>query len=219
MPSLYVRQLKLGPMENFVYLVGAEGAPEVVVVDPAWDVPGIEAALKEDGKRLVAAFVSHCHGDHINGLPQLLERHDVPVWAQAQEVAFSEDLRRLAGDALVPLAPGDSVEVGPARFRCLHTPGHTPGSHCLWAEDALVSGDTLFINGCGRCDLRGGDPAAMYRSLSQVLMALPDDTRLLPGHDYGDVPHAPLGEVRRHNPYFAFPDVASFVAFRMRPRG
>lgn len=217
MPALYTRQLKLGPMDNFVYLVGAADAPEVLVVDPAWDVPAIERALAEDGKRLVGAFVSHCHKDHINGLPELLSRHDVPVYAQGAEVDFSEELRAHAG-ALKRLAPGDALHVGPRTFRALHTPGHTPGSQCLHAEDALVSGDTVFINGCGRCDLRGGDPEAMYRSLTGVLAKLPDGTRLLPGHDYADVPVAPLSDVRAKNPYFGFPDVASFVAFRMRPR-
>ncbi len=218
MESLYVRQLKLGSMDNFVYLVGPKDSAEVLVVDPAWDVPAIEKALVEDGKRLVGAFISHCHGDHTNGLPELLSRHDVPVYAQRAEVDFSADLRELASGALQPLGPGDTLSVGGRDFQALHTPGHTPGSHCLLAQDALVSGDTVFINGCGRCDMRGGDPEAMYRSLSQVLSKVPDTTRLLPGHDYANVPVASLGEVRQHNPYFAFPDVASFVAYRMRPR-
>jgi glyoxylase-like metal-dependent hydrolase (beta-lactamase superfamily II) len=216
-PSLYVRQLKLGPMDNFVYLVGADASPEVVVVDPAWDVPAIEEAARQDGKRLVGAFVSHCHGDHINGLPELLSRHDIPVWAQRAEVDFSPELQRL-GHAVRPLAPGDTLQVGPLTLKALHTPGHTPGSQCLAVEDALVSGDTLFINGCGRCDLKGGNPEDMYRSLSQVLMRLPDQTRLFPGHDYADVPVASMARVRAENPYFQFHDLGSFVAYRMRPR-
>ncbi|KFE63312.1 MBL fold metallo-hydrolase [Hyalangium minutum] len=214
----YIHQLKLGPMDNFVYLVGVQGSPEVLVVDPAWEVGAIEQALAEQGKQLVGAFVSHCHKDHINGLPELLARHDVPVYAQREEVAFSEDLRSLAGDALKAVGPGEAIPVGSRSFQALHTPGHTPGSHCLLAGDALVSGDTLFINGCGRCDLRGGSPEDMYRSLSQVLLKVPDETRLWPGHDYAEVPVAAMGEVRRTNPYFAFPDVAAFVAYRMRPR-
>ncbi len=218
MKSPYVRQLKLGPMDNFVYLVGAEDSPEVLVVDPAWDVPAIEQALVEAGKRLAGVFVSHSHLDHINGLPEVLAAHDVPVYAQRAEVDFSADLRETAGEALRPLSPGDVIPVGGREFRAIHTPGHTPGSQCLLAEDALVSGDTLFIGGCGRCDLRGGNPEEMYRSLSQVLLNVPDETRLWPGHDYAPVPFAPLGEVRRTNPYFAFPDVAAFVAYRMRPR-
>ncbi|MFP2905211.1 MBL fold metallo-hydrolase [Pyxidicoccus sp. 3LFB2] len=213
----YIRQLKLGPMDNFVYLVGPAHSNEVLVVDPAWDVEAIEQVVKDEGKQLVGAFVSHCHFDHINGLPDLLTRHDIPVYAQREEVQFSAELRELGG-ALRPVGPGDVVKVGPESFQALHTPGHTPGSHCLLAGDALVSGDTVFINGCGRCDMNGGNPEAMYRSLSQVLLKVPDTAKLWPGHDYADVPVTSMGDVRQKNPYFAFNDVASFVAFRMRPR-
>jgi hydroxyacylglutathione hydrolase len=215
--GLYIRQLKLGPMDNFVYLVGAEGASEVAVVDPAWEVEEIEKAASADGKTIACAVVSHCHHDHVNGLPDLLRVRDIPVYAQRAELDFSEELREL-GDCMKPVSPGDEIQVGPARFKALHTPGHTPGSQCLLCVDSLVSGDTVFVNACGRCDLRGGDPDAMYRTISQVLLALPAQTRLLPGHDYGDVPISTLGREKEHNPYFKFPDLASFVAYRMRPR-
>lgn len=217
-PPLYVRQLKLGPMDNFVYLVGAKDSPEVVVVDPAWDVDAIFRAAEEDGKKVSAAFCSHCHGDHINGLPDLLARVDVPVYAQKAEADFSSELRRLSGDALRPLGPGDRFNVGPLEATALHTPGHTPGSQTLWASGHVASGDTVFVNACGRCDLKGGDPEAMYRTIHDVLMKLPDDTRLLPGHDYGDVQVSSLGREKAHNPYFRFPDLSAFVAYRMRPR-
>lgn len=215
---LYIRQLKVGPMDNFAYLVGAEGADEVAVVDPAWEVDAILAAAEADQKRVVAAFVSHCHHDHINGLPDLLRRTDVPVYAQRIEADFSADLRQMAGDALRPLGPGDTLQIGSLQAKAVHTPGHTPGSQCLWAADAVTSGDTVFVNGCGRCDLRGGDPEEMYRTIRDVLMRLPEETRLLPGHDYGDVPVSSLARERAQNPYFQFPDLAAFVAYRMRPR-
>lgn len=218
MDSLYLRQLKLGPMDNFVYLVGPRDSQEVLVVDAAWEVDAIEKALAEDGKRLVGAFVSHCHGDHTNGLPELLARHDVPVYAQRVEVDFSNELRTMTAGVLEALGPGDTLTVGGREFQALHTPGHTPGSHCLLTDGALVSGDTVFINGCGRCDLRGGNPEDMYRSLSQVLLKVPDSTRLFPGHDYAEVPVQDMGHVRQQNPYFTFPDMAAFVAYRMRPR-
>lgn len=215
--SLYVRQLQLGPMENFVYLVGPPEGAEALVVDPAWDVPAIEAALAEDGRRLAGAFVTHSHGDHINGLPELLSRHDVPVYCQQEELDFSPALQAHRG-AMRALKHGDRIQVGTLALNALHTPGHTPGSQCLHVADTLVSGDTLFVNGCGRCDLKGGDPERMYESIQNVLLRLSDATCLLPGHDYGEVPRAPFSEVKPQNPYLNFTSLKAFVDFRMRPR-
>jgi len=215
--ALYVRQLRLGPMENFVYLVGQEGAAEVAAVDPAWDVEAISRAAAEDGKRISCAVVSHCHHDHTNGLPELLRRMDVPVYAQKKELEFSADLRAV-GDAMKGVDPGDAIQIGPLQAKLLHTPGHTPGSHGLLAGDALLSGDTVFVSACGRCDLRGGDPAEMFRSIDQVLKRLPPETRLFPGHDYGDVPVSSIAREGERNPYFQHHDLASFIAYRMRPR-
>lgn len=216
MAALYLRQLKLGPMDNFVYLLGAEGAEEVMAIDPAWDVDAVCAAAAADGKRIAAAAVSHCHGDHTNGVPGLLSRLDIPVYAQREELAFSSELARMG---LTPVAPGDDIPVGPLKVKALHTPGHTPGSQCFYVDgDALVSGDTVFVNACGRCDLRGGDPEEMYRTITGTLMKLPEGTRLFPGHDYGDVAVSTLGREKENNPYFRQHDLESFVAYRMRPR-
>src|SRR5262245_12821678 len=141
--ELYVRQLPVGPMKNFAYLLGAKDAKSVAVIDPAWEVETIAKAAADDGKEISCAIVSHCHGDHINGLPELLSQMDLPVYAQAQEIDFSPELRKMGGDALRPSAPGQEVSVGPMTLKLLHTPGHTPGSQCIHVSGSLVSGDTV----------------------------------------------------------------------------
>jgi len=215
---MYVRQLLLGPMQNFIYLVGAEDAREAAVIDPAWDVEAILRQAREDGREISAIFVTHHHRDHINGVAPLLERiPGLPVYAQAQEIDFSPALQAF-GEALRPVEPDASLRVGGLEVRCIHTPGHTPGSHCLLAEGRLFSGDTLFICGCGRCDLPGGDPEQMFHSLHRVLGALPDETIVYPGHDYADRPVSTIGDEKRDNPYFQRKTLTDFVAFRMRPR-
>lgn len=216
-PRLYVRQLLLGPMENFVYLLGPADGDEAVVIDPAWDVPAIEDQLTRDGRRLVGAIASHCHHDHINGLPDLLRTKDVPVYVQSAEWEFSPELRGI-GDSIRKVSAGDVVQVGTLPLRLVHTPGHTPGSQCVLSEGSLVSGDTVFVNACGRCDLRGGDPEAMYRTISQVLMRMPEETLLFPGHDYGDVSVSTIGREKKRNPYFQFSDLDSFLQRRMGRR-
>ncbi len=214
MADLYVRQLQLGPMDTYVYLVGAQGAPEVAVIDPAWDLPEIERAAREDGKTLSCAFATHGHPDHVNALPELLGSHAIPAYFQRDELAFSPRLYQF-GSTIRPIAPDEVVRVGPLEVRALLTPGHTPGSQCLLCGDALLTGDTVFVDACGRCDLKGGDPEAMFRSITQVLMKLPDSTRLFPGHDYGEVPVSSIGREKQRNPYFRAPDLKAFLSYRM----
>jgi glyoxylase-like metal-dependent hydrolase (beta-lactamase superfamily II) len=214
--ALYVRQLKLGPMENFVYLVGAEGARETALIDPAWDVEAALQAAEEDGRQVTHALVSHHHFDHVNGLPALLAKGGaVEVFAHRADVPrLAPELRR----EVVAVDAGDGVEVGPLRIAAMHTPGHTPGSTCWHAGDGLFAGDTVFVNACGRCDLAGGDPEQMFQSLRRVA-DLPGEVRLYPGHDYGDVPVSSVAREREQNPYFQkLGSLTDFVAWRMRPR-
>jgi glyoxylase-like metal-dependent hydrolase (beta-lactamase superfamily II) len=213
--SLYVRQLKLGPMENFVYLLGAEGARETAIVDAAWDVAAALRAAEEDGRTVTHALVSHHHFDHTNGLPDVLARGGVRV------VVHRDDVPRLDPELrseVASVSAGDAIDVGPLRVTAMHTPGHTPGSTCWHAADSLFAGDTVFVNACGRCDLAGGDPELMFQSLKRVSQ-LPPEVRLYPGHDYGDVPVSSIARENERNPYFQkLSSLTDFVAWRMRPR-
>lgn len=217
--SLYVKQLALGPMKNFIYLFGAGGSDEVAVIDPAWDVEAILDAARADGKVVSAIFLTHHHHDHVNGVEPLLQRMpQLPAYAQAREIEFSPALQAF-GSALRAVHPDEEVKAAGAEVRCLHTPGHTPGAHCLHVEGSLFTGDTLFVCGCGRCDLPGSDPRQMFDSLHRVLGALPAETVVYPGHDYGERPVSTLGEERAENPYLLRRDLESFIELRMRPRG
>jgi glyoxylase-like metal-dependent hydrolase (beta-lactamase superfamily II) len=197
-------------MVNFVYLLGDRSTGDAVVVDPAYGVGDLVDQLAQDDMRLAGVLVTHWHPDHvggdlmghgIEGLSELLEHKEVPVHVQADEAPW---VTRATGvsDLLVHHQSGDVVDVGDLGVTLLHTPGHTPGSQCFMVENRLVAGDTLFLEGCGRTDLPGGDSEAMYESLTQRLAKVPDDTILFPGHLYSAEPSAPMGEVRRLNYVF-----------------
>jgi len=222
--DLYFVQEPVGEMANLAYLVGSRATREALLVDPAWNVASLLARAERDGMRVVGALATHYHQDHvggsifgmsIEGLPRLLELQPVPVHVQARE---AEGVRRVTGLSASDLAlheGGDEIALGSLRIRLLHTPGHTPGSQCFLVEEAkqparLVSGDTLFLNGCGRVDLPGGDPEAMYRSLNDVLKRLPDETLVYPGHLYAE-PVGSLGEQKQSNPYLRVASLERFL--------
>jgi glyoxylase-like metal-dependent hydrolase (beta-lactamase superfamily II) len=203
--GLYLRQMELGPMQNFVYLVGDREAGECVVVDPAWEIDTIVRTAETDGMRIVGALVTHTHPDHVGGdlfgmdIPgaaQLLERVRAKVYVHAAE----REILRGFGSDVARVEAGTELPVGRLTVTFIHTPGHTPGSQCFLVDGRLISGDTLFINACGRTDLPGGDPAEMHRSLTQRLTRLPDDTILLPGHNYGGEAST-IGDEKRRNPF------------------
>jgi glyoxylase-like metal-dependent hydrolase (beta-lactamase superfamily II) len=225
--ALYLRQLELGPMQNFVYLVGDPLTRECVVVDPAWEIDRIVETAQADGMTLVGALVTHTHQDHVGGslaswgmpgripgIEELLARAPVKVYVHKAEREF---LRGFGSD-LVKVDNADTLQVGRIPLKFMHTPGHTPGSQCFLIDGRLVSGDTLFIGSCGRTDLPGSDPSAMYDSLTQRLGALPDDTVLLPGHNYGG-PSSTIGDEKRHNPFLRFTSLGDFLRAMGQPSG
>ncbi|MFZ5439640.1 MAG: MBL fold metallo-hydrolase [Myxococcota bacterium] len=214
--TAWVRQLALGPMKNFVYLVGAPDSREAFVIDPAWDVPAILSALEADDRRLAAIVLTHHHHDHVNGVPALLQARDVPVLVQQAELAFAASVFEGYRGALRPTSAGERVSLAGLEVTCLHTPGHTPGAQCLHCGGAVFTGDTLFVNACGRCDFAGSDPRAMHRSLFEVLGALDDATAVFAGHDYGDVRVSSLAREKERNPYYQLRAVDDFVRYRMR---
>jgi glyoxylase-like metal-dependent hydrolase (beta-lactamase superfamily II) len=140
-------------------------------------------------------------GMRIEGISRLLERTSVPIHAQRAEVEWITKVTGVEKTQLSAHDSGDVVTVGDVSITLVHTPGHTPGSQCFLVDGHLVSGDTLFLDGCGRTDLPGSNPEEMYDSL-QRLASLPDDTVIFPGHMYSHEPFAPLQRVRSSNAVF-----------------
>ena len=206
MEEIYLRQLAVGPMQNFAYLVGGSASRDCAVIDPGWDARSLLEAAVQDGRVIQAIVLTHGHFDHVGGVKDLQEQAQVPVFAhQGDAAALSKAFKTVRA-----LEDDGTVAAGGLELRCLHTPGHTPGSQCLLAQGQLFTGDTLFIDCCGRTDLPGSDPAAMHRSLRR-LAALPGATVVWPGHDYGSRPSAPLSAVLAMNPYLAAATLPEFL--------
>ncbi|MSQ82438.1 MAG: MBL fold metallo-hydrolase [Myxococcales bacterium] len=218
---LDIKRLQLGPMANFVYLLAPVDGERLAVVDPGWDAQAILAAAARSERQITDIILTHHHHDHRNAVEALLSAGSARVWVNRGDAEW------LGGTGWTSdcqwLSSGDCIELGgAASVQVIGTPGHTPGSQCLLCTTAqgpmLLTGDTLFIDGCGRCDLPGGDPAALYHSLYGMLGDIDGRTQVCPGHDYAPLPQASLAEQRATNPYLHFDSVAAFVGYRMRPR-
>ncbi len=218
---LYFRQLLSGrdfavgdqmatQMVNFAYVVGDRQRGEALLVDPAYRVADLVAAAEHDGLRVVGALGTHYHADHVGGrmmqyelegVRELLELCGVPVHVHRADAEFVWKTTGLSASDLVAHEGGDRVRVGDIEVELVHTPGHTPGSQCFLVDGRLVAGDTLFLDGCGRTDLPGSDPEAMYDSLTR-LAGLPDDVVVYPGHRYSVVSSGTMAAVKDSNYVF-----------------
>lgn len=215
---LYFRQLLAGrdwavgdpiatQMRNFSYLIGDRESGECVVVDPAYAAGDLVDIAEADGLRLTGVLATHHHPDHVGGtmmgftlrgVKELLERVQVPVHVNHEELSWVANVTGIAPSELTGHDHGDTLAVGGVEIEFLHTPGHTPGSQCFLFEDRLVAGDTLFVDGCGRTDFPGGDSDAMFRSLRH-LAELSGDPVVYPGHWYSEEPSGALSSVRENN--------------------
>jgi len=221
MPSpLYFKQLEIGPMQNYVYLIGSTETRKVAVVDAAWEIDTILKIVAQDEMEITHAFVTHTHPDHVGGafagndipgIAELLSRCKAKVVVHKAE-AEADALKGLSSSDLIKAESGDKIDVGGIEIQLMHTPGHTPGSQCFLVDGRVVSGDTMFIDACGRVDFPGGNAEQMYYSLTQKLMALPDETILFPGHNYARLAHATIGEQKKTNPYLRFASLKQFLA-------
>jgi hydroxyacylglutathione hydrolase len=188
---MIVKQLEMDPYDNFSYLVGCEQTRRGMVIDPGPNVDVIAAAAEKSELDIVTIFNTHAHGDHtagngplkaLTGARIIIHTADAEGYPQADHFLTDET----------------SLALGDITFQVIHTPGHTPGGVCLYAEGNLFTGDTLFVGDSGRTDLMGGDRPALGASIRR-LMQLPEDTLVWPGHDYGPTSFSTLGWEKRHN--------------------
>jgi len=218
--TLDFRQLELGPMQNFVYLIADTTTREAAVVDPAWNVPEIIRQLTQSRYKLTHIFLTHGHFDHINGVEDLIAQTDATVCGQKIEI--EKFIPEGGGGLAIPktilkkTSSASTVQIGSIQIDLLPTPGHTPGSQCLLikspdlAAPALVTGDTLFMGACGRSDFPYSDPEQLYLSLNR-LKKLSDETVIYPGHDYGATPSNAMGQEKRSNAFLLANSLDQFL--------
>lgn len=189
-----IHVLTLGAYQTNTYIVQNDG--RCAVIDPGYEPETILSFLEAHGLTAEAVLLTHGHFDHVGGVKTIAAETGCRVWLHPAELNMPP--RLTAGPLYYTdaLADGDTVSAAGLTFRVLHTPGHTPGSVCLFVEDTLFSGDTLFAGSCGRTDLPGGSRRAIKESLRR-LAALETNYTVLPGHGES----TELDWEKRYNPY------------------
>ncbi len=199
-----ILQLPVGKSDNFTYLVWCNATREAMVVDPSFAPEALLDAASERQLQIRILANTHGHRDHIDGNNRIFSATGAVLTAHPSDLPHAQH----------PLGNGSLFNLGKGQIEAWHTPGHTPGSVIFKVDDAIITGDTLFVSRCGRADLPGGDVKTLYHSL-QRFKQLPPETKVYPGHDYGPMPVSTIGWELENNAFLQCPDLESFIRLRM----
>ncbi len=202
-------------MQNFNVIITDGATGECAVVDPAFEVDRLLAECASRHWKPVAVLLTHTHHDHVNGADEMVRATGARLYVGAGEVEAARQAAPTA--AITGLSGGEKIAVGQSTIEALATPGHTVAGTSYLVAGAVMTGDTLFVGGCGRTDFPGGNPHILWSSL-QKLAALPEETRVYPGHDYGATPTSTIAWECANNPYLVCKTEEEFIALRTRPR-
>jgi len=209
--TLSIKTFDVGPMLNIIYLIWDKETKEAALVDPAWDLKDVFKFIKNNNLILKSILLTHSHHDHVNSIDLLLEKYDLPIYINKREAEFWNK----EYDNLIITHSEEQISLGKSHISSIHTPGHTPGSCCYSFDNNLIAGDTLFVFGCGRCDLHGGNPEDMFKTLNHMKFDLGEDTLILPGHNYSIRKTSTMKDEILYNPFFHFKKLEDFVKYRM----
>ena len=198
---MFFKQVHVGPMQNFSYIIGDEINKEAAVVDVGWEVDKLISICEKEKLKINKIILTHSHYDHTQKVDELASKMNSTIYFHEDDYNEIKRVIKNPNIKIVKLKNNDEIKVGNIKIKVIHTPGHSPGAICLLFENKLLTGDTLFVNAIGRTDLQGGDSIQLFESL-QKLKKLNDDVEIYPGHDYGEIPFSTIGGEKKTNPYF-----------------
>jgi len=202
--------MQVGHMAIFAYIVGDPESGEALVIDPAANCGGIIKVAQQNNLNIKYIINTHGHVDHISGNTEMkkktgaeiiIHKDDAELLVFTPPMVFKMFGAEQSPPADITVNDGDLITVGGLSLKVIHTPGHSPGGMSLYTKGYVFTGDTLFVEAVGRTDLPGGSWSVMHRSITERLCTLPDDTKVLPGHNYGRMPTSSIGHEKMYNPY------------------
>ena len=207
--SMFLKQIEVGKLAVFAYLIGGDDGGDGLVIDPSDEIDRILRIAQNQKIKIQYILNTHAHVDHVMGNAAIKEKtgariiiheEDAPFLTRIPQHMFAMFGGRPSPPADQTVKDGDFISVGDITFKVLHTPGHSPGGMCILFDGMVFTGDTLFVGGVGRADLPGGSWTLLKKSIQSKLLILPDETIVLPGHNYGPSPTSTIKSERLHNP-------------------
>ncbi len=206
---MIIKQIRLNKMQIFCYLLGDETTKTCALIDPAFETRRILDTAKKEGYTVTHVINTHGHSDHTAGNSDIIAATKANLLIHKNDAGqldklFNRAITRMLGGKKSPppdrlLNDGDIITIGESDLKVIHTPGHTRGSICISMNGDLFTGDTLFVGGVGRTDLPGGSFNQLSRSIMEKIYTLPDNTKVWPGHDYGNKPYSTVSHEKLTN--------------------
>jgi glyoxylase-like metal-dependent hydrolase (beta-lactamase superfamily II) len=208
---MFVKQMQVSSMAVFAYIVGDPITGDALVIDPADNINGIIAEAKKNKLQINYIVNTHGHVDHISGNTEMqratgakiiIHQDDAIMLTHTPAMILKMFGAKASPAADILVKDGNTISVGNIDLKVIHTPGHSPGGICLYTPGYIFTGDTLFVEAVGRTDLPGGSWQELSKAVREKLFILPDDTKVMPGHNYGSMPTSTIGYEKKHNPFF-----------------
>lgn len=197
---------------NYSYLIVDKVSKQAAVIDPAWQFESFNRIMTENKYILSLVLLTHSHYDHTNLVDDLVNRYSIKVFMSLKEIEYYS----YKCENLYELYDGDIISIGSTSISCMSTPGHTAGGMCYILNDLMFTGDTIFIEGCGICNEKGGCPSLMFDSIQRVKREVHGHTKIYSGHSYGKEPGNQLNYLLKMNVYMQLDNIDVFIKFRMR---
>jgi glyoxylase-like metal-dependent hydrolase (beta-lactamase superfamily II) len=204
--TFIVEQVEVGKMQNFSYILLDKTTKKCALIDPGWDPKKLIQHIDDIGT-LDKILLTHSHYDHMQYAKAISD-------ATKRQVLIQKETPKTATkgiELLKTFKDGENITLGKTKIKAIHTPGHTIECTCFLAGDILFTGDTLFVNSCGRVDLPTGDAATLFKSINEKIKKLPDETKVYPGHNYGYNSTSTIGREKKHNPCMRCRTVEEFL--------
>ncbi|NEW06721.1 MBL fold metallo-hydrolase [Paenibacillus sp. SYP-B3998] len=214
MKTYNIEQLKVTSEKsvNYCYILVDESTKCTAIVDPAWEMDKIVSVLEGCQVKVDAILLTHSHMDHVHLVPQLTRKYRSKVYMSRSEAEFYD----YQVENLYLFEDMETIWIGNTPIMAMVTPGHTVGSTCFLLTNDILTGDTLFVEGCGTCSSIGGNPESMFDSIQRLKSKVRPYVHILPGHSFGGESMQPFSRLMDTNIYLHFDTKAEFVKFRMR---